>query len=135
MQPASNVPRPRRTIQTAAIRRPSERSVIEVVRLAQWQDPLSRVPEAATLGVPTAAMKTGGTPEVVVNEETELLSATVDDLAADVTRLCGDAPLRSAWERPPEFAWNRCSGARPSSSGWKALYRELARSAQERRGQ
>ena len=62
---------------------------------SQWGEPLSRVLlEAATLGVPTAAMETGGTPEIVVNEETGLLSATVDGLAGDVTRLCRDVGLR-----------------------------------------
>ena len=49
---------------------------------------LSRVLiEASALGVPIAAMNTGGTPDIVVDEETGLLSATPEELAADVRRL------------------------------------------------
>jgi glycogen synthase len=57
---------------------------------------LSRVLiEASALGVPIAAMNTGGTPDIVVHGETGLLSATPDDLSRDVTRLRGDAALRT----------------------------------------
>jgi glycosyltransferase involved in cell wall biosynthesis len=57
---------------------------------------LSRVLiEASALGVPIAAMKTGGTPDVVIDEETGLLSGTPDELADDVRRLRGDRDLRA----------------------------------------
>jgi glycosyltransferase involved in cell wall biosynthesis len=57
---------------------------------------LSRVLiEASALGVPIAAMNTGGTPDVVVNGQTGLLSTTPDGLADDVRRLRGDAELRA----------------------------------------
>jgi glycosyltransferase involved in cell wall biosynthesis len=60
-----------------------------------WPEPLSRVLiEASALSVPIAAMNTGGTPDIVVDEETGLLSASVEELAADVARLAADAPLR-----------------------------------------
>jgi glycosyltransferase involved in cell wall biosynthesis len=56
---------------------------------------LSRVLiEASALGVPIAAMNTGGTPDVVIDERTGLLSATPSELAEDVTRLRGDTGLR-----------------------------------------
>lgn len=57
---------------------------------------LSRVLiEASALGVPIAAMNTGGTPDIVIDNETGLLSETVAGLAADVKRLRDDEPLRS----------------------------------------
>jgi glycosyltransferase involved in cell wall biosynthesis len=56
---------------------------------------LSRVlMEASALGVPIAAMNTGGTPDIVIDEHTGLLSATPEELAADVRRLREDAALR-----------------------------------------
>jgi glycosyltransferase involved in cell wall biosynthesis len=57
---------------------------------------LSRVLiEASALGVPIAAMNTGGTPDIVVHGETGLLSETASGLAADVARLRDDESLRS----------------------------------------
>ena len=57
---------------------------------------LSRVLiEASALGVPIAAMRTGGTPDVVIDEETGLLSGTPEELADDIRRLRGDADLRT----------------------------------------
>jgi glycogen synthase len=57
---------------------------------------LSRVLiEASALGVPIAAINTGGTPDIVTHERTGLLSLTADDFARDVRRLRGDAGLRA----------------------------------------
>ena len=57
---------------------------------------LSRVLiEASALGVPIAAMNTGGTPDVVSDERTGLLSQTPSELAQDVSRLRQDDALRS----------------------------------------
>jgi glycosyltransferase involved in cell wall biosynthesis len=57
---------------------------------------LSRVLiEASALGVPIAAMRTGGTPDIVEDERTGLLSDTPEGLAADVRRLLDDPALRS----------------------------------------
>ncbi len=57
---------------------------------------LSRVLiEASALGVPIAAMDTGGTPDIVVHGETGLLSRSADALAADVRRLRLDDRLRA----------------------------------------
>jgi glycosyltransferase involved in cell wall biosynthesis len=56
---------------------------------------LSRVLiEASALGVPIAAMDTGGTSDIIVHERTGLLSATPDALASDVRRLRNDPDLR-----------------------------------------
>ena len=57
---------------------------------------LSRVLlEASALGVPIAAMNTGGTPDIVTHGETGLLSTTIEGLAADVKRLGADEALRA----------------------------------------
>ena len=56
---------------------------------------LSRVLiEASALGIPIAAMNTGGTPDIVVDERTGLLSRDFAELADDVRRLRDDATLR-----------------------------------------
>jgi glycosyltransferase involved in cell wall biosynthesis len=56
---------------------------------------LSRVLlEASALGIPIAAMLTGGTRDIVNHEETGLLSHRAEDLAQDVRRLAGDEALR-----------------------------------------
>ncbi len=56
---------------------------------------LSRVLlEASALGVPIAAMNTGGTPDIVKHGETGLLSPTPEALANDVRRLADDESLR-----------------------------------------
>ena len=58
---------------------------------------LSRVLiEASALGVPIAAMDTGGTRDIIEPGVTGLLSSSPDELAADVKRLRGDEPLRRA---------------------------------------
>jgi glycosyltransferase involved in cell wall biosynthesis len=56
---------------------------------------LSRVlVESSALGVPMAAMDTGGTRDIVIHEETGLLAATPEAFARDVARLCQDDGLR-----------------------------------------
>jgi glycosyltransferase involved in cell wall biosynthesis len=58
---------------------------------------LSRVLiEASALGVPVAAMDTGGTSDIVQHDVTGLLSADPDGFAADLARLAGDERLRAA---------------------------------------
>ncbi len=62
---------------------------------SNWPEPLSRVLlEASALGVPIAAMNTGGTSDVIADEETGLLSSSTRELAEDVARLASDAGLR-----------------------------------------
>ena len=56
---------------------------------------LSRVLiEASALGVPIAAMDTGGTSDIVKHDVTGLLSATAEGFARDLGRLATDRPLR-----------------------------------------
>ena len=60
-----------------------------------WPEPLSRVLiEASALSVPIAAMNTGGTSDVIADEETGLLSSSPVELAEDVARLATDSALR-----------------------------------------
>ncbi len=55
---------------------------------------LSRVLlEAAVLGVPIAAMETGGTRDIVINGVTGLLSRSVEGLGDDIARLVADRAL------------------------------------------
>jgi glycogen(starch) synthase len=62
---------------------------------SSWPEPLSRVLlEAGALGIPVAAVNTGGTTDIVVDEATGLLSASADELVADVARLASDRELR-----------------------------------------
>jgi glycosyltransferase involved in cell wall biosynthesis len=57
---------------------------------------LSRVLiEASALGVPIAAMHTGGTADIIAHERTGLLSSSPEALAADVGRLRADDELRT----------------------------------------
>ena len=58
---------------------------------------LSRVLiEASALGVPIAAMDTGGTEDIVTHEETGLLSKDPAGFARDLARLSGDERLRAS---------------------------------------
>lgn len=67
-----------------------------LVFTSRGPESLSRVLlEASALGIPIAAMNTGGTRDIVEHEKTGLLSETVDGLAADVRRLREDAALRT----------------------------------------
>jgi glycogen synthase len=94
---------------------------------------LSRVLiEASALGVPIAAMNTGGTPDIVIDGQTGLLSRTAAELARDVRRLRQDAGLRHSLS----------GGARAHAASFDAsavvarteqLYRDLIRSRRTRR--
>jgi glycosyltransferase involved in cell wall biosynthesis len=60
-----------------------------------WPEPFSRVLlEASAVGIPIAAMDTGGTSEIVVDGVTGLLATDVPALATAVSRLRADADLR-----------------------------------------
>jgi glycosyltransferase involved in cell wall biosynthesis len=57
---------------------------------------LSRVLiEASALGIPIAAMRTGGTGDIVIDEHTGLLSGSPEELADDIRRLREDPELRA----------------------------------------
>ncbi|MEO5742697.1 MAG: glycosyltransferase family 4 protein [Vicinamibacterales bacterium] len=91
-----------------------------------WPEPLSRVLiEASALSVPIAAMNTGGTADIIVDDETGLLSTSVSGLAEDVARLASDASLRA---RLGNAAAHRAAAhfAIPVVIGrMEALYQEL----------
>ena len=86
---------------------------------------LSRVLiEASALGVPIAAMRTGGTPDIIDAGASGLLSDTPGELARDVRRLVEDEPLRgrlgaAARERAARF------DAAAVTARVEQLYREL----------
>ena len=64
---------------------------------SRWPEPLSRVLlEASALGVPIAAMDTGGSRDIVVDRKTGLLSQTSDGLAQAVACLYKDEQLRQS---------------------------------------
>jgi len=87
---------------------------------------LSRVLiEAGALGVPIAAMDTGGTPDIVVHEETGLLSRTPGGLAKDVRRLRHDAALRSRLGRAAMRRAESLFDAPAVVGRVEALYREV----------
>jgi glycosyltransferase involved in cell wall biosynthesis len=50
--------------------------------------------EASALSVPIAAMDTGGTADIVIHDETGLLSKTPGELSRDIARLARDEVLR-----------------------------------------
>jgi glycosyltransferase involved in cell wall biosynthesis len=87
---------------------------------------LSRVLiEASALGVPIAAMNTGGTADIVAHNETGLLSRSPADLARDVRRLRADDQLR---HRLGQAAMRRAQERFDSDSvvmRVEALYRDL----------
>ena len=63
---------------------------------SHWREPLSRVLlEASALGLPIAAMNTGGTTDVVIHGQTGLLSHSVGELGRHVAALRRDAELRA----------------------------------------
>ena len=66
-----------------------------VVFPSRWPEPLSRVLlEASALGVPVAALETGGTRDVIIDGETGCLAADVTGFIAAVDRLRRDEALR-----------------------------------------
>ena len=93
---------------------------------------LSRVLiEASALGVAIAAMRTGGTADIVDHEKTGLLSNTPEQLARDVKRLVSDARLRQALGAAARHKAVASFDASAVVPRIEALYEELSR---ERRG-
>jgi glycosyltransferase involved in cell wall biosynthesis len=91
-----------------------------------WPEPLSRVLlEAMALGAPVAAMDTGGTREIVKDDESGLVARDAAGLAEAVARLAADAPLRA---RLSEAARERARAFSPEAliPRYEAVYRRLA---------
>lgn len=63
---------------------------------SHWREPLSRVLlEASALGRPIAAMNSGGTCDIVIHEQTGLLSRSVGELGWHIAVLRHDTELRA----------------------------------------
>jgi glycogen(starch) synthase len=89
---------------------------------------LSRVLiEASALGVPIAAMDTGGTRDVIEHGVTGLLSTSPDGLAEDVRRLRADAALRRRLGDAARLKVEREFDADAVVARVEALYGELVR--------
>jgi glycogen synthase len=86
---------------------------------------LSRVLiEASALGVPIAAINTGGTPDIIHDEVDGLLSNTTEELADDVQRLVADDDLRVRLGAAARHASHRFDA--PTVVGRiETLYRDL----------
>ena len=90
---------------------------------------LSRVLlEASALGVPIAAMDTGGTRDIVIHDETGLLSKTPGALARDLGRLLSMTELRARVGHGLHESASASGSPHPSSSiAGAGLYEELRR--------
>src|SRR5258708_21846415 len=89
---------------------------------------LSRVLlEASALGIPIAAMDTGGTPDIVEHDVTGLLSTSPEGLAADVRRLRQDAALRQRLGEAARLKMEREFDAAAVVARVERLYMELRR--------
>ena len=87
---------------------------------------LSRVLiEASALGVPIAAMNTGGTPDIVRHGQTGLLSSTPEALADDVRRLRDDPALRARLGSAARELAERTFDSPIVVSRIEAIYRSL----------
>ena len=92
---------------------------------------LSRVLiEASALGVPIAAMNTGGTPDIVVDEETGLLSDTPEELAADSAGCETTSPAAAA-RRGGDGARRRAVRRRRDTERIEQLYLRADREARD----
>jgi len=89
---------------------------------------LSRVLlEASALGVPIAAMDTGGTRDIVVHEETGLVSDDGGRLGDDVARLRADEDLRRRLGEAARLRIERLFDAGAVVTRLEALYEALCR--------
>jgi glycogen(starch) synthase len=89
---------------------------------------LSRVLiEASALGVPIAAMDTGGTRDIIEHDVTGLLSTSPEGLATDVRRLRQDEALRRRLAEAARGKMEREFDAAAVVARVEALYTELAR--------
>jgi glycogen synthase len=88
---------------------------------------LSRVLiEASALGIPIAAMDTGGTGDIIEHDVTGLLSASPEGLAADVRRLRQDEGLRRRLAEAARAKMEREFDAPVVIARIETLYKELA---------
>jgi spore coat protein SA len=87
---------------------------------------LSRVLlEAAAIGVPIAAMKTGGTGDIIEHDVSGLLSATPEELGDHVARLASDRALAGGLARRAREHVDAHFDTARVVGRIEALYREL----------
>jgi glycosyltransferase involved in cell wall biosynthesis len=87
---------------------------------------LSRVLlEACALGVPVAAMATGGTPDIIEHNVTGLLSATPDELGDHVAQLVSDRALADRLAANARDQVERLFDASSVVARTEALYADL----------
>lgn len=87
---------------------------------------LSRVLlEASALGVPIAAMDTGGTRDIITPHQTGLLSSAIEDFARDLGRLAGDRVLADALGAAARRHAREMFDVRIVAERLERLYREL----------
>jgi glycosyltransferase involved in cell wall biosynthesis len=97
---------------------------------------LSRVLlEAGALGVPVAAMDTGGTRDIVTHEVTGLLSTSREGLARDVARLAADETLRSRLAGAAQMHVERTFASSEVAKRVEALYEDLTRRGARPKGE
>src|SRR5262249_52124011 len=87
---------------------------------------LSRVLlEAGALGVPMAAMGTGGTRDIIEHERTGLLSTSAEALGSDLARLVADRSLATRLCPAPRRPLEQKFESRAVIARIETLYREL----------
>jgi glycogen(starch) synthase len=87
---------------------------------------LSRVLiESAAMGVPIAAMDTGGTRDIITPDVTGLLSASPAGFARDLARLAGDALLRARLGAAASRHARDCFAATAVAARIEGLYQSL----------
>ncbi|MBI4522014.1 MAG: glycosyltransferase family 4 protein [Gemmatimonadetes bacterium] len=97
-----------------------------LVFTSYWPEPLSRVLlEASALGVPIAAMNTGGTSDIIIHEVTGLLADGERELGDHVARLVGSAPERDRLGAAARRTVEARFGAAAVVDRFQGLYREL----------
>jgi glycosyltransferase involved in cell wall biosynthesis len=97
-----------------------------------WNEPLSRVLlEGLALGVPVAAMDTGGTREILDGPDAGCLVSDVAGLSAAIARIAGDGAFRA---RLREGALERARAYSPEAlvPRYEAVYRSLAAGSRPR---
>ena len=95
---------------------------------------LSRVLlEAAVLGVPIAAMDTGGTRDIIVDKVTGLLSTSAEALGADVARLVADRALAARLAAAGRDHVARAFASEAVVERVEALYRDVGSARVPRR--
>ena len=105
-----------------------------LVFTSRGPESLSRVLiEASALGVPIAAMNTGGTPDIVTHGVTGLLSTSPASLADDVRRLRDDEPMRRRLGAAARSHAESAFDARAVIDRIAAIYRSVTTAARHPR--